>query len=393
MKVQRIQVARPNNGDLVNGDPKISWMVIGDDWLPVKPVREYLIYLETAERSPDTVRAYAYHLMLLFQFLRYKNLDWKAVKFNDLVEFITWLRFPPTAPTSSQVVVDFRRADKPSRCEKTVNTIIAAVGAFYEYQARLGNVEPPVVHEWRQPYGNQSYKPLLHHISKNHPQKRSLLKLKAPKTHPPTLTADEVARLVAACRRLRDRFLICLLSETGMRIGQALGLRHSDIRSFDNLIKIVPRADNVNGARAKTDTEYHIHVSPELMKLYADYLIHEFGEIESDYVFVNLWDGQIGRPMSYGAAKDLFNRLKRRTGIDARPHKFRHTHATELLRDGWDSSFVQKRLGHKSIMTTINIYSHISQEDLKIAHADYVIRRKEREKERQENIKPQENDK
>ena len=47
-------------------------------------------------------------------------------------------------------------------------------------------------------------------------------------------------QLVSACNLRRDKFLICLLYETGMRIGQALGLRHSDIRSWDNEIDIVP---------------------------------------------------------------------------------------------------------------------------------------------------------
>lgn len=380
MKVQRIQIQRPNNGDLINGNPKYSYLVLGSDYLPIKQVREYIKYLENAERSPFTVRSYAYHLMLLFKFLKYKDIDWKSVKFLDLSDFIKWLRFPPSS--SSPQVIDFHKVEKAFRSEKTVNAIIAAVVAFYEYHARLGKVELPVVNEWRTPYGNANYKPLLYHISKGKPQKRSLLKLKEPKTKPPTLTGKEINQLVAACTHLRDRFLICLLAETGMRIGQALGLRHSDVRSFDNIIKIVPRSDNANGARAKSDTEYQVDVSVDLMRLYADYLIYEFGEIESDYVFVNLWGGDIGRPMSYNGAKDLFNRLKRNTGINVHPHIFRHTHATDLLRDKWDSAYVQKRLGHKSVMTTINIYSHISAEDLKIAHGEYLERRREREAER-----------
>ena len=49
------------------------------------------------------------------------------------------------------------------------------------------------------------------------------------------------------------------------------------------------------------------------------------------------------------------------------PHIFRHTHATELLRSGWDASYVQKRLGHKDIQTTINTYAHLNERDLKEA--------------------------
>ena len=46
------------------------------------------------------------------------------------------------------------------------------------------------------------------------------------------------------------------------------------------------------------------------MQLYYDYYIHEYGDINSDYVFVNLWKGKIGAPMSYHAVMTLFQRLR-----------------------------------------------------------------------------------
>ena len=55
------------------------------------------------------------------------------------------------------------------------------------------------------------------------------------------------------------------------------------------------------------------------MRLYGDYVINELGELDTDYVFVNLWDGEIGRPLTYSAVYDLFRRLEHRTGIDTMP--------------------------------------------------------------------------
>ncbi|MDX3434239.1 tyrosine-type recombinase/integrase [Streptomyces sp. ME01-18a] len=72
----------------------------------------------------------------------------------------------------------------------------------------------------------------------------------APKA-PATVTAGEIRRLVDACARLRDRFLILLLSETGLRIGEALGLRHEDLRLRAGEVRVVPRESNVNAARVK----------------------------------------------------------------------------------------------------------------------------------------------
>ena len=50
----------------------------------------------------------------------------------------------------------------------------------------------------------------------------------------------------------------------------------------------MPR-DNDNGARTKSAESRTIPVSAELIRLYADYLHGEYGDLDSDYVFVNLW--------------------------------------------------------------------------------------------------------
>ena len=71
--------------------------------------------------------------------------------------------------------------------------------------------------------------------------------------------------LVEACEHLRDRFLLCLRAETGMRVGQALGLRHCHFVSHRREIHIVPRADNANGARAKTIDPTTVPVSVGLV--------------------------------------------------------------------------------------------------------------------------------
>jgi hypothetical protein len=114
------------------------------------------------------------------------------------------------------------------------------------------------------------------------------VRVKAIKRLPRVFSPSEVQSLLDSCTRLRDRFLLCLLHESGMRIGQALGLRHADIRSYDGAIDIVPRA-NSNGALAKSRSPYVVHVSKQAMALYADYLVHEYGEVSHDYVFVNWW--------------------------------------------------------------------------------------------------------
>lgn len=68
----------------------------------------------------------------------------------------------------------------------------------------------------------------------------------------------------------------------------------------------------------------------------------------------------------------MCQRLQKVTGIKLHPHMFRHTHATELIRSGWDMSYVQKRLGHVNVQTTVNTYVHLQDDDLQAAYQKYL---------------------
>jgi integrase len=156
--------------------------------------------------------------------------------------------------------------------------------------------------------------------------------------------------------------LFAIMLDTGARIGEALGLRHEDMGIAEREVTVMPR-DNDNRARAEAGRSRVIPASPELMRLYADYLNREYGALDSDYVFVNIWAEPRGRPWAYPAVYDLVLRLRERTGIDFEPHQYRHTYATWLLRRGAGMEAVKELLGHASITTTIDTYGHLTVED------------------------------
>jgi site-specific recombinase XerD len=262
VRVQKIRV--PDTGLL-------GWIVVDGEHLPVTVLNEYLLYLHRLGRSPNTVRAYAHHLQAFWAFLVEHSHDWQRLKLTQLAEFVSWVRHAT-------------RAGRGHRSDSTINLILAAIGSFYEYQDRLG-VETEISRSRR--FGAKSpYKPFLHHISRTQSLRHAVVRVRAIKRLPRVFSSVEVQSLLDACTRLRDRLLLCLLHESGMRIGQALGLRHADIRSYDGAIDIVPRA-NSNGALAKSRSPYVVHVSKPAMALYADYLVHEYREASHDYVFVN----------------------------------------------------------------------------------------------------------
>jgi len=88
MKVQRVRLQAD----------QCSWLVLDDDYHFVEPIFVYLQFLHDLERSPNTIRATAYHLKLYWEYLRDTRRDWTAVDVAHLAEFIPWLRQHDPAP-------------------------------------------------------------------------------------------------------------------------------------------------------------------------------------------------------------------------------------------------------------------------------------------------------
>ena len=105
-----------------------------------------------------------------------------------------------------------------------------------------------------------------------------------------------------------------------MRIGQALGLRHGDFVSRDLAVHIVPRKDNANGARTKTRYESVIPISVPLARLYSAYMFEEYGDLGSDYVFVNLWAQPLASPFATRPSTSLSSVYVRARGPLHPPH-------------------------------------------------------------------------
>jgi site-specific recombinase XerD len=338
-----------------------SWTVLHDDWSPVEPIEAFLAHLTDQERSPNTVKAYAHDLKDYFEYLEGRRVEWQGVRFEELAGFKPWLRLSPAQRRGGVAALP----SAESYCTpSTINRKLAAVTTFYEFHVRNGVHVAAVIKSSSRPasMSRTSFRPFLVHTRRD-PPRRSGLTVQQPPRRPHVLTEQQVEALFAACTRLRDEALLGLLLDTGLRIGEALGLRHEDVNTPDGVVEVRQRV-NANEARAKT-WERAVPVGASWLRLYADYLHEEYGALDSDYVFVTLWSNPRGRPMTYAAVSDLFRRLGRRTGIAVTPHMFRHTYATKLLRAGVKAETVQKLLGHASVSTTIDTYSHLTVEDVR----------------------------
>ncbi|MGH3848103.1 MAG: tyrosine-type recombinase/integrase [Pseudonocardiaceae bacterium] len=338
-----------------------SVTVVGADFEPIEPIESYLAHLVALERSPNTVRAYATSLKLFFEFLVGRGLAWEDVRLDEVGRFLSWLR----SPAEGVILLD---ATAARRSAATVNRHLAAVFGLYDFQLRRGVAVATELVSWRRGGRGSSYKPFLDQVGgRSRRVARRPVRLKVPRHLPETLSAEEITALLDACEHLRDRFLLALLAETGMRVGQALGLRHGDFVSRQATVRIVPRPDNTNGARAKCRDTVAIPVSAGLVRLYSRYLFDEYGDIDSDYVFVNLFASPIGRPLRYSAVVSLVERLRSRTGVAFSLHLLRHSAASDMIRRGVPIEIVSKMLTHASVTTTSQTYVHLGVEDLRAA--------------------------
>ena len=152
---------------------------------------------------------------------------------------------------------------------------------------------------------------------------------------------------------LRDRLMMTLLYETGMRQDELIGLKHADVQVSRRTIKVV-------GKRAK---ERLIPVSDSLLDLAEEYMRNRPGGSE----FLVVTDG--GRELYPSFVYRRVNHYITETSSLSKcsPHVIRHSFATHLLNRGADINAVKELLGHSSLNATQH-YTHVTTGRLKNAH-------------------------
>jgi len=331
---------------------------------PVMEVSRYLKHLDNIGKSANTQCTYCYALKLYLEFLEQRAISFKNAGVAELSDFLGWLQYPECDPLSSTV-------PKPGRCAKTANLTLSVVCGFYAHLYRCGQLPYDLNDSLKRVVinGRHRYKDFLYHVTRQHPQLQSYLKVKESVKRVRALSKAEVQTIYDAAGNIRDRFLIQLLFETGIRIGEALSLWVSDFHCNHDAgprIRLTARGEPENGARLKSG-ERDIHVSQDLMNLFDDYLYSVLDELnaESNFVFVKLKGKHKGLPMTYADVGAVFRSISSKTGLQVSPHQLRHTHATLLYAQTKDIKFLQERLGHRQIQTTIAIYVHPSEEDIR----------------------------
>ncbi|MGB1040803.1 MAG: tyrosine-type recombinase/integrase [Flavobacteriales bacterium] len=166
---------------------------------------------------------------------------------------------------------------------------------------------------------------------------------------PPVLSKKEVKMILINTHNIKHKALLGLLYGSGLRIGELLELRLSDIDSERMTVK-------VNQGKGKKDrlTILSNNVLMVLRKYFVEYKPKEY-----------LFEGQKGGKYTAGSARNVLKQSMKKANINkpATLHTLRHSFATHLLEDGVGITHIQKLLGHHNIKTTL-IYTHIANESL-----------------------------
>ena len=186
---------------------------------------------------------------------------------------------------------------------------------------------------------------------------------------PPAMTDTRV--LLAAAEADDPEFgaLLRVITATGARRGEVVGLRWSDLDEATATIVIRRSVVSVPDGTVEKDTKTHaarrIAVDPETLavlraqrrRMEARAEICELVFNPDGFIFTASADGS--RPLHPDTVTNGFRRICARLGLKGvRLHDLRHLHATQLLAAGVPVRTVSGRLGHANAATTLNVYAH-----------------------------------
>lgn len=198
--------------------------------------------------------------------------------------------------------------------------------------------------------------------SRGGPEDNPVVGVKLPKTRkalPSFVRPEQMERLFEKAFvandfvSLRDRLIIAMLYETGMRRAELIGLR--DVAVDNNICEL-----RVLGKRNKERVIPYGSMLQEAIETYRALRNEKVGETEYFFVRKN------GMPMY---DKLIYNIAHRELGevstvAKRSPHVLRHSFASAMLNDGAGINSVKELLGHSSLAST-EVYTHITFEELK----------------------------
>jgi site-specific recombinase XerD len=260
-------------------------------------VKQYLHELHCLNCRPNTIRSNGTAIILFLSFLKAtgrKHLE--TIIRDDVSAFV-------------------EHEQDRGLTANTVSTRLQALYAFFHFLIDHDVIHPDVL--------------------------KRKMRIKVPDALPRAIDPEDIKQLLSVINKPRDRALILALLRTGMRIGELLNTKLRDVNLQDKCIEIFEAQKNRVGRV--------VYLSDDACGALKRWL--KLKNPQTQYLFY----GYGGRPLSYVAARHIFNQYLDKAGLSHKGytlHSLRHTYATELLNAGMHLECLQPLLGHHSIEMT-----------------------------------------
>jgi integrase/recombinase XerC len=282
-------------------------------------------------RSANTVRAYGADVQRWIAFCRSAGVDPLLARPRTAVDFIK---------AESQRIT--RKGGAVGA--RTLARRLSAVRQWYEYLA----LEPELTGIRRNPIpGGSAMRTATGVVLK----KAALLRYD--RALPKVLAAEDVDLFIthSTATRHRDRAIVWLLKDGGMRIHEVLDLRVSDINWSKRTLIV---------RSSKSRSERLVPVSADAITALSDYVrLERPRSLPHDYVFVNLGRRSFGQPFQYRSWVAICDQARQAAATPTvHAHAFRHTFATNMAEGGMPLDVLQRILGHRNL-ETVMVYNRV----------------------------------
>ena len=278
---------------------------------------KYLEYLKYQKNYSDyTIENYSHDIVEYLEYLERESLSFSDVEYSDIRFYLMYLK------------------DEKKDNNTSINRKLSSLRGFYKF---LANEKIVSTNVFSLVNGPKKSKKLPRYFEYNELEEL----FKVPDTR------KDLGQ--------RDLLLLEMLYATGVRVGELVNIKVSDIDLGRRNIIILGKG---NKERYVTYGEY----CEDALKMYLSDGRVSLNCNNSDYLFLN----NRGGILTERGVRYILDQLISKTSINKKisPHMIRHSFATHLLNEGCDLLTVQKLLGHESIKAT-QIYTHVTTDRLK----------------------------
>lgn len=283
---------------------------------------KYLEYVtKELNYSKETIKNYKVDLESYCVFLRKCKMDYLKINKTEIMQYLKHL-------------------DSLHYSNKTISRHLSSLRSFYNYLVEIKILKTNIYKRIRNP--------------------------KLEKKLPNYLNVNEIETILDSLKEgtkeeIRNKCLFEILYSTGIRVSEASNIKLKDIDLNNQSIRIF-------GKGSKERFVYFGKVAQNILNKYLKVRNEFLPENNREYLFLN----SNGSKLSRESIGQIINRIIDSSNINHKisPHVLRHTFATHLLDNGADLRSVQELLGHENMNTT-EIYTHVSNERLRMAYLKY----------------------